>query len=184
MAEIEVSDPLVWIDLEMTGLDPERDVILEIAVVVTDGQLEQVIEGPDLVLRATTQALEGMIDIVTEMHRDSGLIEEVRRSTVTVAAAQNEALAFVKEHVPEAGVAPLAGNSIHTDRAFLQRNMPELETWMHYRNVDVSTIKELAARWYPQIIDRAPPKAGGHRARQDILESIEELRFYRSEAFR
>ncbi len=176
--------PLVWVDLEMTGLEPERDVILEIAVIVTDGELEVLEEGPDLVVRQPEEALAGMAPVVAQMHAHSGLDVAVRTATVTLAEAEQEVLAFVRRHVPVARTAPLAGNSISTDRAFLHRHMPKLEAHFHYRNVDVSSIKELARRWYPDAKKAAPEKGGGHRALADIRESIEELRYYRSAIFR
>lgn len=179
-----MDQPLVWIDLEMTGLDPDNDVVLEVACIVTDGALEEAVEGPDLVLYATPDQLEGMVGIVTEMHTKSGLIEDAARSELTVAQAERLVLEFVAEHVPEPGSAPLAGNSVHADRAFLRRYMPALDDYLHYRIVDVSTIKELARRWYPEAVDLAPKKHGGHRAMADIRESIEELRYFRSSVFR
>lgn len=176
--------PLVWIDLEMTGLDPEADVIVEIAAIITDGSLDEIIEGPDLVLHADETALQGMVPIVQEMHHMSGLTEEIRRSSTSVADAEQQVLEFVKAHIPEPGFAPLAGNSVHADRAFLHKHMPELEAWFHYRNVDVSTIKELARRWNPEVLDGAPEKGGDHRALADIRESIKELRYYRETVFK
>jgi oligoribonuclease len=176
--------PLVWIDLEMTGLDPQVDVILEIAVIVTDGYLEEVIEGPQLVIHAADAALENMAPVVEEMHALSGLTEAVRESRSTIAEAERLALEFVKAHVPEPGQAPLAGNSVHADRAFLRAHMPDLEAWCHYRNVDVSTVKELTRRWNPEVLENAPEKGGGHRALADIRESINELKYYRSQVFR
>lgn len=176
--------PLVWIDLEMTGLDPDVDVILEIAVVVTDGSLESVIEGPELVIHADDSALDAMAPVVQEMHALSGLTEAVRQSQSTVAEGEQQALEFVKAHVPEPGHAPLAGNSVHADRAFLRKHMPDLEAWFHYRNVDVSTIKELTRRWNPDVLEHAPEKGGGHRALADILESINELKYYRETVFK
>jgi oligoribonuclease len=179
-----MQDPLVWIDLEMSGLDPEEHVVVEIAVVVTDGRLEEVVEGPDLVIHQVDAALDQMEEVVRTMHQDSGLLDAIRRSDVTLAQAEEEALAFVRSHVPEPRVAPLAGNSIATDRMFLHRHMPKLEQHLHYRNVDVSTVKELVRRWYPQQFAAAPKKAGDHRALADILESIAELRYYRDSVFR
>jgi oligoribonuclease len=176
--------PLVWVDLEMTGLDPEREVIVEIAVIVTDGSLERLEEGPDLVLGAPAETLEAMDPVVVQMHGMSGLTEAVRESTLTVPEAEQQVLEFVRRHVPEARVAPLAGNSVHADRAFLRRYMPELEAHVHYRNVDVSTIKELARRWYPDALEAAPKKGGGHRALADIRESIEEMRYWRTAVFK
>jgi oligoribonuclease len=176
--------PLVWIDLEMTGLDPEVDAILEIAVIITDGSLDEIIEGPELVINAADSLLENMAPVVQEMHALSGLTEAVRQSQSTVAQGEQQALEFVKAHVPEPGHAPLAGNSVHADRAFLRKHMPDLEAWFHYRNVDVSTIKELARRWNPDVLEKAPEKGGGHRALADIRESINELRYYRETVFK
>jgi oligoribonuclease len=178
-----MNQPLVWIDLEMTGLDPDRDVILEIACIVTDGSLEEEIEGPNLVLHAADDQLTGMLPIVTEMHTKSGLIEDIPKSTVTAAMAERAVLEFIAEHVPEPLTAPLAGNSVHADRAFLRRYMPALDDYLHYRIVDVSTIKELARRWYPEVVEQAPKKRGGHRAMADIRESINELRYFRTTIF-
>lgn len=177
-------DPLVWIDLEMTGLDVERDRIIEVAAIVTDGALERIEEGPDLVVHAPDDALDAMVDVVRDMHGKSGLTAAVRTSTVTVAEAEAQLLDFVRRHVPEARTAPLAGNSVHADRVFLHRYMPALEAYVHYRNVDVSTVKELIRRWYPEAFSSRPAKEGGHRALADIRESIEELRYYRRTAFR
>lgn len=179
-----MDDPLVWLDLEMTGLDPDRDVILEIAVIVTDGTLEEVEEGPDLVVAQPEAALAVMGPTVASMHAASKLDEAVRRSSVSLEQAEQEVLAFVLRHVPEPRTAPLAGNSIHADRAFLRRFMPALEGHLHYRNVDVSTVKELARRWYPDAMKAAPVKSGNHRALADIRESIGELRYYRKAVFR
>lgn len=178
-----LKEPIVWVDLEMTGLDPEHDVILEIAVIVTDGLLEREIEGPDLVLHASDEQLGRMPPVVVEMHGLSGLTVAVRESSMDMRQAEGEVLRFVKEHVPTARTAPLGGNSIGTDRAFLRRHMPELEAHLHYRNVDVSTLKELVGRWYPGALDRRPEKKGGHRALADIRESINELRWYREHVF-
>lgn len=178
-----MDDPLVWVDLEMTGLSPEADVILEIAVVVTDGKLDEVVDGPDLVLHATSRQLTAMEPVVIEMHRESGLTEAARRSSTSVADAERQVLDFVRQYVPEPGTAPLAGNSVHIDRTFLRKHMPTLEAWLHYRNVDVSTLKELIARWDPELADQTPDKTGGHRAAADIHESIAELRFYRDRLF-
>ncbi len=179
-----LDQPLVWVDLEMTGLDADRDVIVEIAVVVTDGTLDRVVEGPDLVVAAPPEALAAMRPVVAQMHAASGLTEAVRASRVTVAEAEVQVLEFVRRHVPQPRTAPLAGNSIHADRAFLRRHMPALEAHVHYRNVDVSTVKELVRRWYPDALAAAPRKTGGHRALADILESIAELRHWRATVFR
>lgn len=178
-----LKDPIVWVDLEMTGLDPDTDVILEIAVIVTDGMLDAVVEGPDLVVFATEEELQRMPPVVVEMHRASGLTTMVREATLDVAGAERQALDFIRQHVPEARTAPLGGNSIGTDRAFLRKHMPALEAHLHYRNVDVSTLKELVGRWYPGALDLRPEKNGGHRALADIRESINELRWYRDNVF-
>jgi oligoribonuclease len=175
--------PLVWIDLEMTGLDPDRERIVEIAVIITDGQLERLEEGPDLVIGVAEEVLAAMDPFVVQMHGGSGLIDKIRASDLTVEQAEEQVLAFVRRHVPEPGTAPLAGNSVHADRAFLRKYMPRIESYVHYRNVDVSTVKELARRWHPQALERAPRKAGGHRALADIRESIEEMRYWRSAVF-
>ena len=176
--------PLVWIDCEMTGLDPEVEVLVEIAVIVTDGHLKRIEEGPDIVISQPAEALAAMAEVVRDMHSSSGLTEAVLASEVDVAEAERQVLEFVRRFVPEPRSAPLAGNSVHADRAFLRRYMPTLEAYVHYRNVDVSTVKELARRWYPGVLDSAPPKAGGHRALADIRESIEELRWLRESIFR
>ena len=176
-------DRLVWIDLEMTGLDPERDVVLEIAALVTDSELQPVGEGLDIVVSQPRSALEGMADVVRDMHARSGLTEAVLASPVSLASAEADVLALVKEHVPVPRTVPLCGNSIATDRTFLVRHMPDLDAWLHYRMIDVSSIKELARRWYPKAYHKAPQKAGGHRALADILESVQELRYYRSAIF-
>lgn len=176
-------DRLVWIDLEMTGLDPERDVVLEIAALVTDSELNPVGDGLDIVCAAPDSALDGMADVVRDMHARSGLTDAVRAATTSVADAEAAVLALVRSHVPEPRTVPLCGNSIATDRTFLVRHMPELEAYLHYRMIDVSSIKELARRWYPKAYYHAPAKAGGHRALADIQESVEELRYYRSAIF-
>ncbi|HVM20645.1 MAG TPA: oligoribonuclease [Egibacteraceae bacterium] len=183
MTEQPLTQPLVWVDLEMTGLDPDNDLIVEIAVIVTDGALEHLVEGPDLVLAAPGDVLEAMDPVVVEMHRSSGLTEAIGSAELTVADAEQQVLTFLAEHV-KPRTAPLAGNSVHADRAFLRRYMPDLENYVHYRNVDVSTIKELARRWYPQALEKAPRKTGGHRALADIRESIDELRYWRTAVFK
>jgi oligoribonuclease len=180
---VQLDLPLVWIDLEMTGLDPDRERIVEIAVIITDGQLERLVEGPDLVLGADEEVLAAMDPFVEQMHGGSGLIDSIRASDLTVEQAEEQVLTFLRRHVPEPRTAPLAGNSVHADRAFLRKYMPRLESYVHYRNVDVSTVKELARRWYPRALERAPRKAGGHRALADIRESIEEMRYWRSAVF-
>jgi oligoribonuclease len=170
-------------DLEMTGLDIRRHVIVEVATLITDDDLAIVAEGPDLVVSATPEQLDGMDDFVREMHTKSGLLAEIAASDTTLAEAGEATLAFIREHVKKARTVPLAGNSIGTDRRFLSAQLPEIEEFLHYRSVDVSTIKELARRWYPSVMAEAPPKAGGHRAMDDIRESVAELAFYRSHVF-
>ena len=176
-------DRLVWIDLEMTGLDPERDVVLEIAALITDSELQPVGDGLDIVISQPASALEGMADVVRDMHARSGLTPAVLASTVSLREAEEAVLALVKSQVPEARTVPLCGNSIATDRTFIVRHMAELDAWLHYRMIDVSSIKELAKRWYPKAYYGAPQKAGGHRALADVQESVAELRYYRSTIF-
>jgi len=171
-------------DLEMTGLDPETCVVVEVATLVTDDELEVVAEGPDLVVGCPPEKLEAMEDVVRKMHEKSGLLEAIRSSTTTVADAEAQTLDFIKEHVPERRSVPLCGNSIGTDRRFLVSQLPSVDEWLHYRSVDVSTVKELCRRWYPEALREAPKKDGSHRALDDIRESIEELRFYRTTIFR
>ena len=171
-------------DLEMTGLDPGVHVIVEIATLITDDNLELIAEGPDLVIHQPPEALAHMDDYVREMHTRSGLLAQSEASTITPAQAMAETLAFLKTHIPEARTVPLCGNSIGTDRRFLARWFPEIEDHLHYRSVDVSTIKELTKRWYPAVLTGAPKKARGHRALDDIRESLDELRFYRDRVFR
>lgn len=180
---MSIAQPLVWIDLEMTGLEPEIDVIVEIATIITDGTLDHVESGPDLLVAAPAAALEQMADVVRRMHTDSGLLEQLQHVDRTAQEAEAETLAFLRTHVPEPAIAPLAGNSVHADRMFLRRYMPTLEAHLHYRNVDVSTLKELARRWRPQLLEQAPAKSERHRALEDINESIAELRFYRDALF-
>ena len=175
---------LVWMDLEMTGLDPAQHSIVEIATLVTDDELEIVAEGPDLVIAQPPDALARMERVVRDMHTRSGLLAAIESSTVSLADAGAQTLAFIKEHVPEQRTVPLCGNSIGTDRRFLAAHLPEIEDWLHYRSVDVSTIKELAKRWFPKAVADAPSKAGGHRALDDIRESVAELRYYRQAIFR
>jgi oligoribonuclease len=170
-------------DLEMTGLEPSRHVIIEIATVITDDHLGVVAEGPDLVVHATPEQLAEMGDVVTAMHTKSGLIKAVKTSTISTADAQKATLDFLKEYIGEARSVPLCGNSIGTDRRFLQQYMPELEEFFHYRNVDVSTVKELARRWNPEVLDGLPNKVSAHRALDDIKESIAELVHYRETLF-
>src|SRR5215813_12959941 len=177
-----MTDRLVWIDCEMTGLDLARDALIEIACLVTDGDLTVLDEGVDLVIKPPAEALDHMLNVVREMHTASGLLSELP-SGVTLAEAQDQVLAYVRSHVAEPRKAPLCGNSIATDRSFLARDMPMLDAYLHYRMVDVSTIKELARRWYPRVYFASPPKHGGHRALADIKESIQELRYYREAVF-
>ena len=171
-------DNLVWIDCEMTGLDLGTDALIELAVLVTDSELNVLGDGVDIVIRPPDEALAQMGEFVTDMHRKSGLLE-LLSSGVTLEEAEAQALAYIRTYVPEVRKAPLAGNTIGTDRAFLARDLPTLEGHVHYRNVDVSSLKELAKRWYPRIYFTAPAKSGNHRALADIRESIEELRYYR-----
>ncbi|MFO0682461.1 MAG: oligoribonuclease [Sandaracinus sp.] len=176
------SDRLVWVDLEMTGLEVERERILEIATIVTDGELNVIAEGPELVVHQSEAILAAMNDWNQKHHGESGLTERARRSTIDDAEAERQTLEFVAAHVGSRS-APLAGNSIHQDRLFLARYMPKLEQHLHYRNVDVSTVKELVRRWYPVEYEARPKKKGSHRALDDIRESIEELRYYRKSVF-
>ena len=171
-------------DLEMTGLDPARHVIVEIATLVTDDELEVLAEGPDLVVHQPAGALAAMSDTVRDMHTRSGLLGAIQASTVTLEEAGSATLAFLVEHVAEPRTVPLCGNSIGTDRRFLAAHLPKIEDYLHYRSVDVSTIKELARRWYPGVVEAAPRKAGGHRALDDVHESVAELRYYRDVLFK
>lgn len=175
--------PLVWMDLEMSGLDPRRERILEIATIVTDSELNVVAEGPEIVVHQPDALLAAMDEWNTTHHRDSGLTERVRASTVGEAEAEERTLAFLRRHCAE-GEAVLAGNSIWQDRRFLVEGMPRLLAFLHYRMVDVSSVKELVRRWYPAVLEAAPRKVGAHRALDDVRESIEELRHYRAHAFR
>ncbi|HYS37125.1 MAG TPA: oligoribonuclease [Pseudonocardiaceae bacterium] len=178
-----MADHLVWIDCEMTGLDLGKDALIEIAALVTDGNLKVLGDGVDVVIHAEDAALDGMPDVVRAMHAKSGLTEEVRRSTVTMADAERQVLDYVRRYVPDPRSAPLAGNSIATDRGFIARDMPTLDIHLHYRMVDVSSIKELCRRWYPRIYYAQPEKGLAHRALADIQESIRELEYYRRTAF-
>jgi oligoribonuclease len=178
-----VTDRLVWIDCEMTGLDLGKDALIEIAALVTDGELNVLGAGVDLVIHAEDPLLDSMLDVVRDMHAKSGLTEAVRRSTVTVAEAERAVLDYVCQWVPEPRTAPLAGNSIATDRGFISRDMPSLDAHLHYRMVDVSSVKELCRRWYPRIYFAQPGKGLSHRALADIRESIRELAYYRRTAF-
>jgi len=175
---------LAWIDLEMTGLDADRHVILEIAALMTDDDLVTVADGPDLVVHQPAEALDAMDKVVIKMHAKSGLRVAVEASTISLEDAGKAVLEFIRQHAPTAGAVPLCGNSIATDRRFLARYLPELEAYFHYRSIDVSTVKELCRRWYPEAFAGAPEKAGHHRALDDIRESVAELAYYRSAIFR
>jgi oligoribonuclease len=178
-----VPDNLVWIDCEMTGLDLGKDALIEIAALVTDSELNVLGDGVDLVIHADDALLDAMPDVVRDMHARSGLTDEVRRSTISVADAEQQVLDYVRSYVPEPRTAPLCGNSIATDRGFIVRDMPALDGHLHYRMVDVSSIKELCRRWYPRIYYAQPDKGLAHRALADIKESIRELAYYRRAAF-
>jgi oligoribonuclease len=177
-----VNERLVWIDCEMTGLDLRADALIEVAALVTDFDLNVLGEGIDLVVKPPAEALEQMNDFVRAMHEKSGLLEELDDG-LTMAEAEEQVLAYIKEHCPDGSRPPLAGNTVATDRAFLARDMPTLESFLHYRIVDVSSIKELSRRWFPRAYFQAPAKLGNHRALADIQESIEELRYYREAVF-
>jgi oligoribonuclease len=174
---------LVWMDLEMTGLDPSTDVIVEVATIITDDQLEIVAEGPDLVVHQPDEVLAAMDPVVTEMHTRSGLLEAIRASDVTLGDAGAATMEFLRTHVPEPRSVPLCGNSIGTDRRFLAAYLPDIENYLHYRSIDVSGVKELVRRWYPKASQDRPSKVGLHRALDDIRESIAELRYYRDRVF-
>jgi oligoribonuclease len=174
---------LVWMDLEMTGLDHTRDVIVEIATLITDDHLEIIAEGPDLVVHQPDEALAAMDPVVVEMHTKSGLLAAIKASTITIEEAGAATLDFIIQHVPEPRTVPLCGNSIGTDRRFLAAYLPAIEQYLHYRSIDVSSVKELVKRWYPQIGEQRPVKPGAHRALDDIHESVRELRYYREHVF-
>ncbi len=171
-------------DLEMTGLDPETCAVVEVATLVTDDDLHVVADGPDLVVACPGEKLDAMEDVVREMHEKSGLLAAIRSSTITLPEAERTTLEFIKRHVPERRSVPLCGNSIGTDRRFLATQLPSIDDWLHYRSIDVSALKELCRRWYPEEFEKAPAKGGRHRALDDIRESVEELRYYRSTIFR
>ena len=173
---------MVWVDCEMTGLDLVNDALIEVAALVTDTELKVLGDGIDVVIRPPQEALDQMPDVVRTMHTTSGLLDELAAG-VTMAEAEERVLSYIREHVPTARKAPLAGNTVFVDRGFLARDMPTLEAHMHYRIVDVSSIKELVRRWYPRVYFNSPVKSGGHRALSDIQESIEELKFYRQAIF-
>jgi oligoribonuclease len=178
-----VRDELVWIDCEMTGLDLGSDRLIEIAALVTDADLNVLGDGIDIVIHADDAALDGMVEVVARMHNRSGLTDEVRSSTIDLATAEQMVLDYIRGHVKSAKTAPLAGNSIATDRGFIARDMPALDNYLHYRMIDVSSIKELCRRWYPRIYYGQPEKGLAHRALADIQESIRELQYYRRTAF-
>jgi oligoribonuclease len=175
---------LAWMDLEMTGLDATKNVIVEIATLITDDELNIIAEGPDLVIHATEEELALMDDVVVEMHARSGLTNEIRASVITLEEAGAATLAFIQAHIPEPRTVPLCGNSIGMDRRFLTAYLPEIEEYLHYRSVDVSTIKELARRWYPEDLKEYTKSASAHRAMDDIKESLEEMRYWRKRVFR
>jgi oligoribonuclease len=176
-------DVLVWLDMEMTGLEPDRERIIEAAMILTDGQLTEIAVGPELVIHQPEEVLAAMDDWNTSHHGSSGLTARVRESTLNDSDAESQLLAFVDAHVATRDRPVLAGNSIHQDRRFVRRYMPRLDKRLHYRMVDVSTVKELARRWYPNLVPKLPPKKETHRALDDIRESIDELRFYKQHVF-
>ena len=180
---LESANMLAWIDLEMTGLDPDLHVIVEIATLITDDQLNLIAEGPDLVISATEEQLEKMDPVVVEMHTKSGLLDEIKASKITLEEAGSQTLSFLMEHITKKGTVPLCGNSIGTDRRFLAKWLPEIENFLHYRSVDVTSIKELGKRWFPKVTGAAPEKNGGHRAMDDIKASLLELQYYRDNLF-
>ena len=173
---------LVWVDCEMTGLDTQKDVLVEIAVLVTDSDLKIIGEGVDVVIHATTEQLDGMNEFVTKMHTDSGLIKEIPNG-ISVSEAEELILKYLESAGVVSGKSPLAGNSVYVDRIFITRDMPKLSEYLHYRTIDVSSIKELTRRWYPKVYFNAPNKTGNHRALGDIKDSIAELAFYRKTVF-
>lgn len=183
-AEGSVDDRLVWIDLEMTGLDLQRHQIVELAVLVTDAQLEVLADGLDLVVHQPPEVLAEMDDFVRKMHTKSGLLAEIERSSLTLEGAGKQAIEYIKGFVPEPGTAPLCGNSIGVDRRFLDRYLPDLDSYLHYRSIDVSSLKELCRRWYPEAYKKRPSKTEAHRALDDITESVAELRYYRDTIMR
>ncbi|WP_369266373.1 oligoribonuclease [Streptomyces harbinensis] len=177
-----MNDRMVWIDCEMTGLSLIDDALIEVAALVTDSELNVLGEGVDVVIRPPAAALAGMPEVVRDMHTASGLLDELDDGT-TLEDAERQVLEYIRTHAPEAGRTPLCGNSVSTDRGFLARDMPHLEGHLHYRIIDVSSLKELARRWYPRVYFNSPPKGGQHRALADIKESIAELRYYREALF-
>jgi oligoribonuclease len=183
-APASADDRLVWIDLEMTGLDVERHRIVEVAVLVTDAQLEMLADGLDLVVHQPPEVMAEMDDFVRKMHTKSGLLGEIERSSLTLNDAGTQAVEYIRQFVPEAATAPMCGNSIGVDRRFLDRYLPDLDRYLHYRSIDVSSIKELCRRWYPAVYKKRPGKAETHRALDDIRESVAELRYYRDAIMR
>jgi len=179
---ISISEYLVWIDCEMTGLNPEVDALIEIAVVITDSELNAVDEGIDIVVKPTPASVEQMNDFVRNMHTESGLITELDNG-LELLEAQSLVLEYIQRFIPNAKEAPLAGNTIGTDRIFISKYLPKVDEHLHYRSIDVSSIKELSRRWYPRVYFQMPKKDGGHRALADILDSIRELRYYRETVF-
>lgn len=174
---------LAWMDLEMTGLDPAQHVIVEIATLLTDDELNVVATGPELVIATAPDALANMDEVVREMHTKSGLLDQIAASSITHDQAAAATLEFLKANIEAPGTVPLCGNSIGMDRRFLATHMPEIENFLHYRSIDVSSIKELVRRWYPQVLADAPKKEVGHRALDDVTESLNELRYYRDAVF-
>lgn len=183
-APASADDRLVWIDLEMTGLDVERHRIVELAVIVTDAQLEVLADGLDLVVHQPPEVLAEMDDFVRKMHTKSGLLTEIERSSLSLDAAGKQAVEYIAQFVPNAGTAPMCGNSIGVDRRFLDRYLPDLDKYLHYRSIDVSSFKELCRRWYPDVYRKRPAKAETHRALADVRESIAELQYYREAMLR
>lgn len=183
MSDREKSEQLVWIDCEMTGLDLEHDALIEIAVVVTDAQLNVLDEGIDIVIHATDEQLAAMPEVVVKMHAHSGLTEEVRSSAISLKQAEDQVVEYLSQWLSAPGTTPLCGNSIGVDRGFINRDMPRVDAMLHYRMIDVSSIKELARRWYPRVYFNQPEKGLAHRALADILESIRELQYYRKTIF-
>ena len=181
MKTLQSRDNLIWIDLEMTGLDPDKEKIIEIATLVTDSDLNIVAEGPNIIINQSLQILDAMDEWNQNQHGSSGLIDEVKKSDITEQIAEIDTLDFISKYVGEK-VSPMCGNTVSHDRRFLRRYMPEVESFFHYRNVDVSSIKELLKRWNPELLD-GYKKKGGHRAMADVLESIEELKFYKENFF-
>jgi oligoribonuclease len=182
MSETPETDRIVWIDCEMTGLDFKNDLLVEIACVITNAQLEVVAEGLNIVIQAPAERLESMDPFVVNMHTESGLLPEIPNG-VSLEAAEAQLFEYISSHIPEASKAPLAGSSVHVDRIFLQRDMPRVDSYLHYRIIDVSSIKELVRRWYPRAYFASPTKTGNHRALGDILDSINELKYYREAVF-